>query len=249
MAKYKTIIIDDEKLAREIIKKYLGEFSDFELAAECSNGFDAIKRINELHPDIIFLDVQMPKITGFEMLELIENPPVIVFTTAFDHFAIKAFEVNAADYLLKPYSLERFAEAVEKAKKRLLHQPDQTKFVSKLLETNTNNREALQRVVIKDGSSIAVVDASEIFSIEAMDDYVMIYTEDAKHIKKQTMKYFEQHLDSKVFIRAHRSYIVNLTKIKKIELLEKETYSLTLINGSKVSASKTGYDILKEKLK
>ena len=249
MAKYKTIIVDDEKLAREIIKKYLSEFNDFELAAECSNGFDAIKKINEIHPDIIFLDVQMPRITGFEMLELIENPPVIVFTTAFDHFAIKAFEVNAADYLLKPYSLERFAEAVEKAKKRLLHQPDQSKFVSKLIEANNNNLEALQRVVIKDGSSIAIVDASEIFSIEAMDDYVMIYTEDSKHIKKQTMKYFEQHLDNKMFVRAHRSYIVNLTKIKKIELLEKETYSLTLVNGSKVSASKAGYDVLKEKLK
>jgi two-component system LytT family response regulator len=249
MAKYKTIIIDDEKLAREIIKKYLSEFSEFELTAECSNGFDAIKKINEFHPDIIFLDVQMPRITGFEMLELIENPPVIVFTTAFDHFAIKAFEVNAADYLLKPYSLERFAEAVEKAKKRLLHQPDQAKFISKLIETNNNNQEALQRVVIKDGPSIAIVDASEIYSIEAMDDYVMIYTEDSKHIKKQTMKYFEQHLDNKMFVRAHRSYIVNLTKIKKIELLEKETYCLTLVNGSKVSASKTGYDVLKEKLK
>ncbi|MDP4117093.1 MAG: LytTR family transcriptional regulator DNA-binding domain-containing protein [Bacteroidota bacterium] len=249
MAKYKTIIIDDEKLAREIIKKYLSVFSEFELIAECSNGFDALKRINESHPDIIFLDVQMPKITGFEMLELIEEPPVIVFTTAFDHYAIKAFEVNAADYLLKPYSLERFTEAVEKAKKRLLHLPEQAKFISKIIETNNSNIEFLQRVIIKDGGEISIIDTSDILYIEAMDDYVMIYTEDGKHIKKQTMKYFEQHLENKVFVRSHRSYIVNLTKIKRIELLEKETYSLNLLNGAKIPASKTGYDLLKEKLK
>ncbi len=244
--KINAIIIDDEKLAREITKKYLADHPDIYVSAECSNGFEGIKKINEEKPDLIFLDVQMPKISGFEMLELLEDPPVIIFTTAFDHYALQAFEVNAADYLLKPFSADRFNEAVEKAKVFLNDKTAQRKIINNLIEHNSVKTEYLERVVVKEGSQISIVSAEDIFWIEAQDDYVMIHTANGKLLKQKTMKYFEEHLNQSDFIRIHRSFIVSIKEIEKIELIEKDSYHLKLKNGVSLPVSKKGYSKLKE---
>jgi len=248
--KIKVIIIDDETLARQIIKKYLSGHSETELLAECSNGFDGIKKINELNPDLVFLDIQMPKLTGFEMLELIENPPVIIFTTAYDQYAIKAFEVNAADYLLKPFSALRFEEALGKAKLYLKNnQKEQGDVIKNLISHNQDTNEYLERIVVKDGPRIHIIPVDSVKYFEAQDDYVMIYSAEGKLLKQKTMKYFEEHLPPEDFLRVHRSYIVSVPHIKKIELLEKETYKVILDDGTGLPVSKSGYEKLKNLFK
>ena len=243
---YTAVIIDDETLAREITKKYLANHENISVSAECSNGFDAIKKINELTPDLIFLDIQMPKLNGFEMLELLENPPVIIFTTAFDQFALKAFEANAADYLLKPYSRERFDEAIQKAFVRLRSKTPQTGLIKKLIEQNDEKKEFLERIVIKNGPKISIIPVQDVNYLEAQDDYVMIYSSEGKFLKQKTMKFFDEHLDPKDFIRVHRSYIVAVKGIKKIELLEQDSSLFILQDKTAVPVSKTGYEKLKE---
>ncbi len=247
--KVKALIIDDEKLAREIIKKYLEENENIFLVGESSNGFDGIKMINDEKPDVIFLDVQMPKINGFEMLELIEEPPVIIFTTAFDQYALKAFEVNAADYLLKPFSKKRFDEALEKAIGNLKNKSRQSSLMKNLIKQNDAKPEYLDRIIIKDTGKITIVPVDNIKYIEAQDDYVMIYCEDGKFLKQKTMKYFEEHLNPHEFIRVHRSYIAPVNRIKRIELAEKESYVIKLEENISLPVSKSGYDKLKEILK
>ncbi len=227
-AKITAIIIDDETLARELIKKFAGYRSNIEVISECSNGFDAIKKINESKPDLIFLDIQMPKINGFEMLELLENPPVIIFTTAYDQYALKAFEVNAVDYLLKPFSQERFDEALNKAYLYLENKSLQERKIKALVRVNDEKEDFLERVVVKDNQDISIIPVENIRWLEAQDDYVMIHTHQKKYLKQKTMKYFEEHLNPKDFIRIHRSFIVSLKEIKKIELVEKETYQVVL---------------------
>lgn len=246
---YTAVIIDDETLAREIIKNYLADHTEIHISAECANGFDGIKKINELKPDLIFLDIQMPKLNGFEMLELLDNPPVIIFTTAYDHFALKAFEANAADYLLKPYSKERFDEAIQKAFLPLRSKAEQSVLINKLIAQNDTKNEYLERIVIKDGPRINIVPIEDVKYLEAQDDYVMIYSSEGKFLKQKTMKYFEEHLDPMDFVRIHRSYIASIKRIKKIELLEKETYQVILEDKARLPVSKTGYDKLKEILK
>jgi two-component system LytT family response regulator len=244
--KISTIIIEDEKLARDIIKKYIKAFPQIEILAECSNGFEGIKAINELKPDFIFLDIQMPKITGFEMLELLDEKPVIIFTTAYDQYALKAFEVNAIDYLLKPFSEERFGEAVEKALEKL---NDKNKFVKEVNKLKTHleeKEENLERVVVKNGAKISIIPIDKLNYLEAQDDYVMLYTDEGKFLKQKTMKYFEDHLNATDFIRIHRSYIIRLTKIKQLELFEKESYRAILTDGKSLPVSKSGYAKLKE---
>ncbi len=249
MNKIKSVIIDDENLAREIIKNYLKDIDKIELAAECSNGFDGIKIINEVKPDLIFLDIQMPKINGFEMLELLDDPPVIIFTTAFDQYALKAFEVSAVDYLLKPFSRERFDEALKKAYLRIKDKSKNTGAIKNLIAQNESRIEYLERIVIKDGPKISIVPSASIKYLEAQDDYVMIFSDEGKFLKQKTMKYFEEHLNPKDFVRIHRSYISSVKRIKKIELLEKETYQVILDDKSSLPVSKSGYDKLKEILR
>ena len=244
--KIRVIIVEDEKLGRDIIKNYLKDNDRVELAAECTNGFEGIKEISEQKPDIVFLDIQMPKINGFEMLELIDNPPVIIFTTAFDQYAIKAFEVNATDYLLKPFTKERFEEALNKAVKQLSNKNENETKIKDLIDTVEEQGEYLDRVVVKSNQKISIIDVNKLTYLEAQDDYVMLYTNDAHHLKQKTMKYFETHLDPKDFIRIHRSYIVKISQIKQIELVEKETYKVTLHNGVKLPVSRNGYAKLKE---
>lgn len=244
--KIRVIAIDDEKLAIDVIKEYLKKADKVELIAECRNGFDGLKTISELNPDIVFLDIQMPKINGFEMLELIDDPPVIVFTTAFDQYALKAFEVNATDYLLKPFSESRFLEALEKAKKLLKDKNKADEKIESLEKYNENNSECIERIVVKNGQKIIIIPVDDVDYIEAQDDYVMIYTSKGKFLKQKTMKYFDEHLDANNFMRVHRSYIVKINSIQQIELFEKESYKIILKDGKNIPVSKSGYSNLKE---
>ncbi len=242
----KAILIDDEPLARALIKQYLLEHPSVEILAECSDGFQGLKAIQELAPDIVFLDVQMPKLTGFELLELLEKPPVIIFTTAYNEYAIKAFELNAVDYLLKPFSRERFAKAIEKAAEKTGssdYVPSVKEFVNNLAAT-----EKTERIVVKTGTKIHVIPVNTLLYIEAQDDYVMVYTAEGKFLKQQTMKHYEKSLDEKVFVRIHRSYIVNIHEMLRIEPYEKDSYQVVLKNSTKLPVSKTGYSLLKKAL-
>jgi two-component system LytT family response regulator len=240
----KAVIVDDEHLAREIIKKYLSDKDDIEVVAECSNGFDAVKEITEKKPDLVFLDIQMPKLNGFEMLELLDEHPAIIFTTAFDNYAIKAFEVNAVDYLLKPFSEERFNEALNKVVERIQKKVYENENVDKLIEDQLP--ELLERIVVKDGSKITIIPVETLKWLEAQDDYVRIHSEGGRFMKKKTMKFFEDHLNSNMFIRIHRSSIININFIKQMELYEKDSYRVILKDETKLSVSKTGLQRLKE---
>ena len=242
----RTIIVEDEKLARDLLKDYLSKHSDFEIIGEFEDGFGGLKAINEMKPDLVFLDIQMPKLTGFEMLEVLDHHPAIIFTTAYDQYALKAFEHNALDYLLKPYSKDRFKEAVDKARDRI-HQGDSVS-IGKLVEQHEARDEEIHRVVVKSRSKINVIPVSEIVYLEAQDDYVMIYTRESKHLKQKTMKYFEAHLPSDEFVRIHRSYIARISEISQMQLYEKESYIVILKNGVKLPVSKTGLPKLKQQL-
>ncbi|OQY71539.1 MAG: DNA-binding response regulator [Ignavibacteriales bacterium UTCHB2] len=247
-SKIKTIIIDDESLARQITRNYLKNHPEVEIVAECSNGFDAIKKINELKPDIIFLDIQMPKLNGFEMLELLDDPPVIIFTTAYDHYAIKAFEVSAVDYLLKPFSEERFSSAFQKAVSQLGDRFQQNSAIQNIIKQRDEKIEFLERVVIKDSGKITIIPVEEIKWIEAQDDYVLINSEKGRFLKQKTMKYFENHLNENQFVRIHRSYIINLDFLQHLEQTDTESYRLVLKNGKELPVSKTGLTKLKSTL-
>lgn len=245
MSSYKVIIIDDEPPAREVIKHFLQSHEDFELVGEAENGFDGLKLIQSLQPDLIFLDIQMPKLTGFELLELIDEPPVVIFSTAYDQYALKAFELHAADYLLKPFNRKRFDDGLAKAR-TLMSSPKTPvpteALVQEYLQTPSH------RVVVKDGTKINIIPADDIIRIAAQDDYSEIITATGKHLKKQTMKHLEQVLDPKKFARVHRSSIVQVSQIAKIDKYGKETHLAQLKNGDEVVVSATGYAKLKELL-
>jgi len=220
--KITTIIIDDEKLARNVIRNYLQSYPDIEIVDECKNGYEAFKSISNKKPDLIFLDIQMPKISGFELLELLDDPPEIVFSTAFDHYALKAFEVNAIDYLLKPYSEERFKGAIDKVLLRIKSKPkEKNDIVEKLSNQKLSETDYLPRVVVKKNNKIIIIPTEKLINIEAQDDYVAINSVEGSYLKTKTMKFFEENLDPAEFMRIHRSHIVRIDKIKNIELLEK----------------------------
>lgn len=240
----KVIIIDDEPLARGIVKEYLKSYSEVDLVAECSDGFEGIKTIQEYKPDLIFLDIQMPKINGFEMLELIENPPAVIFTTAFDEFAIKAFESNAVDYLLKPFSKERFDKAIQK----YLQHADTTIPTQEVVEAAAQSPTQQNRVVVKDGNKIKIIPINKIHYLEAADDYVKIVTDEGSFLKKRTMNFFEESLSQYHFVRVHRSYMANTQLITRIDPYEKDGHLILLTTGAKIPVSKAGYIKLKEVL-
>lgn len=242
----KVVIIDDEPLARSIVVEYLQQYPSIEIVAECNDGFQGVKAIMQHKPDLIFLDIQMPKINGFEMLELIDATPSVIFTTAFDEYAIKAFEANAIDYLLKPFSNERFDLAIQKWQDK--KNTSSEKNIQSLLENTTKQPDERNRIVVKNGSDIRIVPMADVMYIEAYDDYVKIFTKDTYYLKKKTMNYYEQVLDSSQFFRTHRSFIINLQELTKIEPLEKNTYVVLLKNGKRIPLSRTGYSKLKETL-
>jgi two-component system, LytTR family, response regulator len=246
--KLSAVIIEDEQPARELVKRYISENSRIELMGEYDNGFDGLKAIQEHKPDVIFLDVQMPKLTGFEMIELLEEKPAIIFTTAYDQYAIKAFEQNAVDYLLKPFSKDRFNESLDKLFTRIESSDKADNQLEKIKLHLENSDEIIHRVVIKKSGKIHVISTLDINYLEAQDDYVMIYTSDERFLKQQTMKFFEKHLDPEQFIRVHRSYIVNVHGIERIEPYEKTNYILILKDGNKIPVSRSGMQVMKEKL-
>ncbi len=243
----KVIIIDDEPLARSIIKEYISSYTNLQVVQECSNGFEGVKAVQEYKPDLIFLDIQMPKINGFEMLELIENPPPVIFTTAFDEYAIKAFETHAVDYLLKPFDKERFDKAVQKwmLQKGALAQPQPA---AALLQTASESPAQNHRIVVKDGSKIKIIPTAQIQYLEAADDYVKLVTHEGSFLKNKTMAYYEKLLAMQSFVRIHRSYLVNSTLITRIDAYDKEGHIVSLKDGKTLPVSKTGYAKLKEQL-
>ncbi len=243
--KFSVIIVDDEKLARELIKNFLENHESLEIIDECENGFEGLKSIAENNPDLIFLDIQMPKLNGFEMLELIDQNLSIIFSTAYDQYALKAFEVNAVDYLLKPFSKERFNEAVEKVLKKLQSSELLSPNPNKLANSFVSEEDIVRRIVVKNNNKIVVIPVDQIFYLEAQDDYVKIVTGEGSSLKQNTMKFYEQHLPDS-FVRIHRSYLVNINYVKQIDLLAKDSHAVLLKDGNQIPVSKSGYKRLRE---
>lgn len=244
----KVIIIDDEPLARSMVKEYLQAYPEIFIAAECQDGFEGVKAIQQHRPDLVFLDIQMPKINGFEMLELIEELPPVIFTTAFDEYAMKAFEAHAVDYLLKPFSKERFDRAIQKWKS--LGTKAAGNDIKKFVDASPAIYQPSQpgRVVVKDNNKIKIIPLQTIQYLEAADDYVKIHTADGIFLKNKTMAFFEKTLEPQNFIRIHRSYLVNVQLITRIDPYEKEGHLAILSTGAKLPVSKSGYLKLKEVL-
>jgi two-component system, LytTR family, response regulator len=236
----KVIIIDDEPLARGLVIEYMARFPELELVAECGDGFEGLKAIQQYKPELIFLDVQMPKINGFELLELIENPPAVIFTTAFEAYAIQAFEAHAIDYLLKPFSRERFEKAVRKCLDQ--QQSPQTKA---LLDTVAIDTGQQNRIVLKENGKIKIIPTKQVQYLESADDYVKIHTADGAFLKNKTMAEFERILEAQDFVRIHRSYLVQVSLITRLDPYEKDGFMVILSTGAKLPVSKSGYAKLK----
>ena len=237
-----TIIVDDEEPARLVLREFLSAHKEVKIIAECANGFEAVKAITESRPDLVILDIQMPKLNGFEVLELVDRPLAIIFATAYNQYAIKAFEVHAVDYILKPFSKERLAEALEHAKK---HLHKKTIPLQELVSSARMRPSPLERILVKDGSKVHVIPVDKIDFIEAQDDYIAIKSDGKTHLKQERMAELEKELDATKFVRVHRSTILNLERIARIELYAKDSRMAILKDGTKLLISRTGYDKLK----
>jgi two-component system LytT family response regulator len=239
------VIIDDEELARGFLRELLAAHPEIEIAAECANGFEAVKAIAETTPDLLFLDVQMPKLDGFEVLELIDQtldvPPVVIFITAYDQYAMRAFDAHAVDYLLKPFSAERFSRALERAKSRLGERPLPVE-----LAAARPPAERPQRIVVKDGTRVHVIPLDKLDYVEAQDDYVALHSGGKSHLKQQSITSLEAALDPARFVRIHRSAIVNLERVARIEPYGKESRIAILHDGTRLPVSRSGYARLLE---
>lgn len=240
----RTLIVDDEHLARTLLREYLTAHPDIEIVGECANGFEAVKAIAEHDPDLVFLDIQMPKLDGFEVVELAGSKPHYIFATAYDQFALRAFEVHAVDYLLKPFSRERLAEALAQARLRS-PQPAQVEAVVKEAQAR---QQPIERVLIRDGARVHVVVASSIDYIEAQDDYVQITADGKQYLKHQRLSELEAQLDGAVFVRIHRSWIVNVGAIARIEPVSKDNHCAVLHSGVKLPISRSGYQKVRDLL-
>jgi two-component system, LytTR family, response regulator len=240
-----SIIVDDEPLARSIVKEYLSAQDQVEVVQECNDGFEGVKAIMHHKPHLVFLDIQMPKINGFEMLELLEEKPSVIFTTAFDEYAIKAFEAHAVDYLLKPFTKERFDKALEKFFNQA---PVQKKNTEELLQAVNHLPSQSERIVVKTAGKIKIIPIPEILFLEAADDYVKVHIKEGSFLKNKTMSFFEKALPQDQFVRTHRSYIINVQEITRIDPYEKENHLAILRSGAKLPVSKSGYGKLKEVL-
>ena len=235
----KALIVDDEAPARDVLREFLGDYPQFVVAAECANGYEAVKAVAEHRPDLLFLDIQMPKLDGFEVLELLDRKPYVVFVTAYDEYAIRAFQVHAIDYLLKPFSAARFAEVMAHAEEMVRRgAPSDTSSIASV-------RKPLQRIAFRDGGTIDVVPVQRIDYVEAQDDYVHVYARGQKHIKQQTLGELEALLDATRFIRVHRSYIVNVESLARVEPYAKDSRVALLKDGTRVPISRAGYERLK----
>jgi two-component system, LytTR family, response regulator len=236
------VIVDDEDLARHLLREYLESIADVDVLAECGNGFEAVKAISEHKPDLVFLDVQMPKLDGFEVLELIDREVAVIFVTAYDQYAMRAFDAHAVDYLLKPFGLDRFKKALERARQRL---GEKMPPAAELSAAARPPQHYLQRIVVKDGSRVHIIPADRLDYAEAQDDYVALHSQGKSYLKQQTISSLESALDPTQFIRIHRSYIVNLERVAKIEPYSKDSRVAVLTDGTQLAVSRAGYDRLK----
>ncbi|HEY7303549.1 MAG TPA: response regulator [Bryobacteraceae bacterium] len=243
--KIRTIIVDDEELARQIVREYLATEEDVEIVTECSNGFDAVKATNEEKPDLLFLDVQMPKLDGFEVLELISEDVAVVFVTAYDQYAMKAFEAAALDYLLKPFDQARFRTALERARRRISERV-RTVSASELKNAAKAPGQYAQRIVVKDGTRVHIIPAEQLEYAEAQDDYVALHSGGKSYLKQQTITSLAEALDPARFVRVHRSFLVNLERVTKIEPYTRDTRLAILTSGAQIPVSRTGFVRLKE---
>jgi two-component system LytT family response regulator len=242
-SKMRAVIVDDEELARQMLREFLSHHPEIEIAAECANGFEAVKAVAELNPDLLFLDIQMPKLDGFEVLELIGSDRAVVFVTAFDEHAIRAFDIHAVDYLLKPFNAPRFEKALERVKQRL---SGRLPAASELSSSARPPERYLERIVVRDGTRVTIIPVAKLDYAEAQDDYVSLNTEGKHHLKQQTISSLEAALDPSRFLRVHRSYLVNLEKVSKIEPYGKDNHVVVLNTGVQIPVSRPGYAKLKE---
>jgi two-component system LytT family response regulator len=238
MRKLRTLLVDDEELARQVLRELLGAHTEVEVVAECRNGLEAVKAVAEHKPDLLFLDVQMPKLTGFDVLELIGPEVPVIFVTAYDEYAMKAFEVHAVDYLLKPVGKERLAAALHRVKSRA---PEKLPAASELAAAARPAGQYAERMVVKDGTRVTLIPIGKLDYAEAQDDYVALASAGKKHLKQQTIASLEAALDPKLFVRIHRSYVVNLERVTRIEPYGKESRVAILSNGVKLPVSRAGY--------
>jgi two-component system, LytTR family, response regulator len=252
--KFRAVIVDDEELARQVLREFLTAHPEIEIAAECANGFEAVKSVTELKPDLVFLDVQMPKLDGFEVLELIGTNAAVIFVTAHDNYAIRAFEVHAVDYLLKPFGCDRFEAALTRAKERLGGTSSTTQTPatrpapspSDLAAAARPPAQHLDRIPVRDGTKVFIIPIAKLDYAEAQDDYIALCSEGKKHLKQQTISSLEFALDPSRFLRIHRSYIVNLERVARIEPYGKDSHVAVLHNGTQLPVSRAGYARLRE---
>ncbi len=241
----KVMVVDDEELARAVLKEHLQAHPELHLVAECANGFEAVKAAAEVKPDLAFLDIQMPKLDGFEVLELLDPRPEVVFVTAYDQHALRAFEIHAVDYLLKPFSEERFEEALQRAKARIGTGAARSVQPADLSHAARGDW-PLDRIVVRDGSKVTFIPLSRLDYVQAQDDYVLLKTPEKGHLKQQTLASLEQRLDPQRFLRIHRSFIIQLDRLAKLEQGPTESWVAILQDGTRLPVSKSGYTRLKQ---
>jgi two-component system LytT family response regulator len=243
----RVVLVDDEVPARRLLRTYLQEMQDVTIVAECANGFEAVKAVSDHEPDLLLLDIQMPKLNGFEVLELLEREQPVVFITAHDEHALRAFEVHAVDYLLKPYSAERLTEAMDRARERI-GSGGPTPSIDDLAESARHGEEHLERILVREGSDVRVIATGSVDYIEARDDAVAIHVRGSVHLKAQRLSALENRLDPRRFIRVHRSFILNIDRLRSIELYAKDSRIAILEDGTKVPVSRSGYSRLRQLL-
>ncbi len=241
------LVIDDEQPARQLLCEYLAAHPHVEVVGECTNGFEVVKAVAELEPDLLFLDIQMPKLDGFEVLELLgEDAPEVIFVTAYDRYAIRAFEVHALDYLLKPFSAERLAETL--ARLRPKDPSKRSPPASELSRAVHPNTPYLERILVRQGSKIHVIPVRHLDYAEAQDDYVALVTRGEKVRKQQTLTRLASALDPDRFVRVHRSYLLNVERLGRLELYAKDSRVAILLDGTRIPVSRTGYARLRRLL-
>jgi two-component system LytT family response regulator len=240
----RVITVDDEELARQVLREYLAACPDVTLVAECANGFEAVRTVSEQAPDLVILDIQMPKLDGFEVLQLIGPRIPVIFATAHDEYALKAFEVHAVDYLLKPFSQERLLEALAEARTRIARGAGQT---PPALVDEVQRRQK-DRLLIRDGGNVHILSIDALDFAQAQDDYVLLRANGRNYLKEQTLADLEASLDPHRFVRIHRSYLVNLDRVTKVELYAKDSRAVILEDGTRLPVSRTGYSRLSERL-
>jgi len=243
-ARLRAIIVDDEPLARRLLREYLDPRPDVEVVAECANGFEAVKAVTEHAPDLLFLDIQMPKLDGFEVLELLDRDVAVIFVTAYDQHALKAFEIHAVDYLLKPYTPERLAEAVTHARKELGRPHAET--YKRMAADARPESAGRDRILVRDQARVHVIPVERLDYVEALDDYVSLHAEGRTFLKSQTLGELEATLDARRFVRIHRSYLLNLDRLARLELIAKDQRVAILKDGAQLPVSRSGYQRLRE---